>query len=107
VVKLVEVCVLQIDIADLRSAFDLLARNLCGLFVLLFGDQSFEFARAYFVGALADDERALVVAGFNKINSRKERAMMFERNTRAFAFDHLRKLADVSSGRAAASADEI
>ena len=32
--------------------------------------------------------------------------MMFGWNARAFAFDHLRKRADVRRGRAAASADE-
>ena len=69
VIELFAVGVLQIHIEDLRAAFDLLAGDLGGFFVFLFGDQAFEFARADFVGALADDQRALVVAGFDKIDA--------------------------------------
>ena len=107
VIQLVAVGVLEIDVADLRAAFHLLARYLCRLFVFLFGDKAFELARAYFVGPLADDERALVVARLDKIYARKESPVMLLVNARALAFDHLGELAYVRRGSPATAAHEI
>ncbi len=73
VVQLVAVGVLQVDVDDLRAALDLASRDLAGLFVLLFGDQPLELARADLVRALADDERAVVIVGLDEIDAGEQR----------------------------------
>ena len=107
VIKLLAIGVLEIDVADLRTPLNLLPGDLGCLFVFLFGDQALEFTRADFVGSLANDQRALVIARFDKVDSRKQTAMMFDRDTRSCIVDHLRKRAYVGRGRAAAASDQI
>src|SRR5262249_16236287 len=65
IVKLVAIGILEIDVAYLGSAFDLLARYLRSFFVFLFGDQTFELARADLIRSFSYNQRPLLVAGFD------------------------------------------
>ena len=67
--QLVAVGVFEVDVDDVRAALDLGAGDLGGFLELLVGDEPLELAGADLVGALADDERAVVVGRFDEFDA--------------------------------------
>ena len=80
---------LQADVDDVRAVAHLAPRDLAGLFPLLFRDQVLEQARADDVGALADDQRAVALFGFDQLDAGIVGAVRRRRDLRgASALDH-------------------
>ena len=105
---LVAIGALQADVDDVRAVLHLPARDFGGLFPLLFGDQVLEQARADDVGALADDQRAVALFGFDQFDAGIVGAMRGRLARRAGACPrHLRDGADVRGRGAAAAADDV
>src|SRR5216683_5088933 len=108
VLLLVALGALQADVDNVRATAYLAAGNFAGFFPLFFGDEIFEEAGADDVGALAHEQGARAVLGFDGLDAGIDGAVLFRGTmARLFAFGHLRKGADVLLGGAAAAADEI
>src|SRR6185437_9265760 len=69
VLEFVALGALEADVNDMRAAFHLAAGDFGGFLPLVGGDEIFEQARADYVGAFADDERAGAVFGFDDLDA--------------------------------------
>src|SRR6266481_3241790 len=108
VLLLVALGALQADVDNVRATAYLAAGNFAGFFPLFFGDEIFEEAGADDVGALAHEQGARAVLGFDGLDAGIDGAVLLRGTmARLFAFGHLCKGADVLLGGAAAAADEI
>src|SRR6266851_4301764 len=108
VLLLVALGALQADVDNVRATTYLAAGNFAGFFPLFLGDEIFKEAGADDVGALAHEQGARAVLGFDGLDAGIDGAVLFRGTmARLFAFGHLRKGADVLLGGAAAAADEI
>ena len=75
VLHLIAVGALQADVHDVRAVLHLPARDLGGLFPLLFGDQILEEPRPDHVGPLAHDQRPVALLGLHQFDARVVGAM--------------------------------
>src|SRR6185437_3891855 len=108
VLEFVALGALEADVNDMRAAFHLAAGDFGGFLPLVGGDEIFEQARADYVGAFADDERAGAVFGFDDLDAGIYGAMIRLRcEARQFALGHLRDGANVLLRGATAAADDI
>src|SRR5258707_7873630 len=108
VLFLVALGALQADVDNVRATTYLAAGNFAGFFPLFFGDEIFKEARADDVGALAHEQGARAVLGFDGLAAGIDGAVLLRGTmARLFAFGHLCKGANVLLGGAAAAADEI
>src|SRR6266481_389127 len=105
---LVALGALQADVDNMSAAADLATGDFAGFFPLFFGDEIFEEARADDVGALADEQRARAVFGFDSFDAGIDGAVPLRGTlARLFAMGHLREGANVLLGGAAAAADDV
>ena len=108
VLHLVAVRALQAHVHDVRAVLHLPARDLGGLFPLLFRHQVLEQPRPDHVGPLAHDQRPRLLVRFHRLDARVDRAMRLRRpHPRLLSLHHLRDRADVRLRGAAASAHDI
>ena len=107
VAQLVAVGILEIDVDDVRAALDLRARNLSRFLEFLVRNQPLKSARANFVGAFANDQRAVVVRCLNEFDAAVPGLALRAEFARFLALDHLRDGLDVRRRRPATPADKI
>ncbi len=105
--QLVAVGVFEVDVDDVRAALDLGAGDLGGFLEFLVGDETLERARADFVGAFADDERAVVVGGLDEFDAGVPGFARRAECARRLPVDHLRDGLDVCGRGAATAADDV
>jgi hypothetical protein len=105
--RLVAVGVLQADVDHLRAAADLRPADLGGALPVAGGDQLLEGAAAEHVGALADEQRPVVVGQLDRLEAGDQRAVVVRQGPRRPPRRQLGQRRDVRRRGAAAAADQV